>query len=250
MSRPGKLLVGCCGFPLSLARYAQIFPVGEVQQTFYQPPMLKTLQKWRAQVPADFEFTLKSWQLITHEASSPTYRRLREELSERKKREVGSFRVNPTLMAAWQRTLECTRALGSRVILFQCPARFAPTEENKANLRGFFREVRREGSARQDGAPFTFVWEPRGAWGSAEVKELCEELDLVHGVDPFQQEPVTTGLGYFRLHGRTGYRYRFTNKDLDRLVEMAQLRTPCYVLFNNISMLEDARRFLQAASQR
>ena len=56
------LRVGCCGFPQPLERYAQTFAVVEVQRTFYQPPLLRTLVKWRARVPGGFEFTLKAWQ--------------------------------------------------------------------------------------------------------------------------------------------------------------------------------------------
>lgn len=48
----GGLRVGCCGFPTSFARYAQTFPAVEVQQTFYQPPALKTLARWKSQAPA------------------------------------------------------------------------------------------------------------------------------------------------------------------------------------------------------
>jgi len=39
-----------------------------------------------------------------------------------------------------------------------------------------------------------------------------------------------------------------TDDDLKRLLELAQSRPSCYVLFNNISMLEDARRFQQLCS--
>jgi uncharacterized protein YecE (DUF72 family) len=243
LTMAANLRVGCCGFPQALSRYARAFSVVEVQQTFYQPPLAKTLDKWRALVPAEFEFTLKAWQLITHEASSPTYRRLREKLTREQRREAGAFRVNSTVLSAWRRTLECAQALRSRVILFQCPARFAPTEENKQNLRAFFREVKRTWPAQQPAGSDTFVWEPRGEWKPEEIQELCEELGLVHGVDPFQHAPRTADLGYFRLHGRTGYRYRYTDEDLARLLELAGSRQPCYVLFNNISMLDDARRF-------
>lgn len=243
-----ELRVGCCGFPVGLAQYAIDFEVAEVQQTFYQPPMLKTLQKWRGQVPENFEFTLKAWQLITHQANSPTYRRLRENLGDRQRREAGAFRINATVMAAWQRTLECAQALGSRVILFQCPASFLPTPENKANLRAFFHEVRRANGSGRTTNWLTCVWEPRGKWQAVEIQEVCEELGLVHGVDPFQQPPMTKRLGYFRLHGRAGYRYRYTDADLGELLEMAMRREPCYVLFNNMTMLEDARRFQRLAS--
>ncbi len=197
MGTPRELLVGCCGFPTSLARYAEIFPAVEVQQTFYQPPLPRTLEKWRSQVPEGFEFTLKAWQLITHEGSSPTYRRLREKLSDQQRREVGAFRVNSTVMAAWRRTFECAQILRSRVILFQCPARFTPSPANKANLRAFFRELGRGTSRRRAEEAMTYVWEPRGEWKPDDVRELCEELALVEGVDPFQREPSTGTLGYF-----------------------------------------------------
>lgn len=244
-----ELRIGCCGFPSSLARYAGEFQVVEVQQTFYQPPLPRTLEKWRNQVTQQFEFTLKAWQLITHEASSPTYRRLRERLGGQQKREVGRFRLGSTVMAAWQRTLESARILRCRVILFQCPASFTPTLENKSNLRAFFAEIRR--GATMGGAPddLTFVWEPRGEWKPEEVGELCQELKLVHGVDPFVQGPQTKGLGYLRLHGRGGSRYRYTDDDLRQLLETVRGPIPSYVLFNNLSMLEDARRFLEIASR-
>jgi uncharacterized protein YecE (DUF72 family) len=243
MSRQIDLRVGCCGFSVALARYAETFSVVEVQQTFYQPPQLRTLEKWRSQTSPKFEFTLKAWQLITHEAGSPTYRRLREKLNDRQKREAGDFRASATVMAAWQRTLQCAQALSSRLILFQCPARFSPTRENKNNLRGFFHELNRQAGQRGGEKHLTFAWEPRGEWKPEEVGELCGELGLVHAVDPFQHAPVTSGLAYFRLHGRSGYRYRFTDSDLGQLMAVACRYASCYVLFNNISMFEDAGKF-------
>lgn len=176
---PHELRVGCCGFPTSLARYAQIFSAVEVQQTFYQPPALPTVEKWKSRVPTGFEFTLKGWQLITHGAGSPTYRRLREKVTDQQRRQAGTFRVNPTVMAAWHRTLECARALRSRLILFQCPARFTPTRENKANVRAFFCEIDRESPRGKGDKQLIYIWEPRGAWETEEIEELCQELGLV-----------------------------------------------------------------------
>ena len=40
----------------------------EVQQTFYEPPRDGTMRRWRALAPVDFEFTIKAWQLVTHDA--------------------------------------------------------------------------------------------------------------------------------------------------------------------------------------
>ncbi len=66
--------VGLCGFTMSALRYPSYFRVVEVQQTFYQPPTANVITRWRTQMPASFEFTVKAWMLITHLAKSPTYR--------------------------------------------------------------------------------------------------------------------------------------------------------------------------------
>jgi uncharacterized protein YecE (DUF72 family) len=90
--RGATIRIGCCGWTESQAKYFQHFSAIEVQRTFYQPPRLQTLVKWRASAPLEFEFTLKAWQLITHEPSSPTYRRLKTPIPEKIKSRYGAFR--------------------------------------------------------------------------------------------------------------------------------------------------------------
>ncbi|MCR4406431.1 MAG: DUF72 domain-containing protein [Anaerolineae bacterium] len=232
--------VGCCGFPRRKAEYAEHFSVVEVQQTFYQPPHLSTAQRWRAEVPSTFEFTLKAWQLITHQPASPTYRRLKESIPADAQDRCGAFRPTREVYAAWERTWEIAEALQARLVLFQCPASFTPTDEHIANMRAFFTEVKRGG--------LIFAWEPRGAWPDEMVAALCQELDLIHTVDPFQRWPVTSRLAYFRLHGKTGYRYRYTDEDLACLLEWCRRFDAAYCLFNNISMWEDGLRMIQCAT--
>src|SRR5215211_4148447 len=128
MSLNKRVKVGCCGFRMAMAEYVAHFQVVEVQQTFYQPPQVQTLERWRAEAPKDFEFTLKAWMLITHEARSPTYRRLKRELTEEEREQCGSFRPTPMVREAWDVTLACARALKARRVLFQCPASFRPTK--------------------------------------------------------------------------------------------------------------------------
>lgn len=105
-----RIAVGTCGFSKAKADYARLFSCVEVQQTFYQPPQVATLERWRRAVPTDFEFAVKAWQLITHEATSPTYRRLKTALSEARKSEVGFFKPTTLVGEAWQVTLACARA--------------------------------------------------------------------------------------------------------------------------------------------
>src|SRR5690606_5830492 len=105
-----------------------------------------------------FEFTIKAWQLITHEPKSPTYRRLRAHVPRNRRDRYGSFRPTDEVLAAWQTTRDAAKALHSRVIIFQCPASFTATDSNIANMRAFFHAIR------ADAADFVLGWEPRGNW--------------------------------------------------------------------------------------
>lgn len=210
----------------------------EVQQTFYKPPQLVTAQRWREEAPASFCFTVKAWQLITHEPSSPTYRRAGRPLAGSPEH-YGAFRPSAEVSAAWLRTREIALALRASVVLFQCPASFWPTAENLANMWRFFLEADRAGMA--------FAWEPRGQWPDGLVRSLCDELRLIHAVDPFARQPVTADIAYFRVHGVTGYRHRFTDEELRRLLNWCRGYEEVYCLFNNVGMWEDATRFLELA---
>jgi len=227
--------VGCCGFRLSRAEYFARFPVVEVQQTFYQPPRAETLRGWRGEAPTDFEFTIKAWMLITHEARSPTYRRLKRELTEEEREEAGSFRPTRAVREAWEATRACAEALGTRRILFQCPASFRPAPENVRNLRRFFSSTSRD--------RFVFLWEPRGDWPRELIRELCDELDLAHVVDPLVERTVTPRRCYFRLHVRRGGRKTYEDEELAELYSTLPRGETSYVLFNNVRMAEDAGRF-------
>jgi len=239
--------IGTCGFGIGRAKYVQVFSCVEVQHTFYQPPRVSTLERWRAEAPPDFEFVLKAWQLITHDSKSPTYRRLKKKLSESEKREAGYFRSTAIVKEAWEVTLACAHALKARTILFQCPASFKQTKENIANLENFFSAIDRHRPGHKPNAKLNFGWEPRGDWDTSVVKGLCEDLNLWHVVDPFNVKSATPANLYFRLHGKGGWRYEYEQSELVELAAMlpnrvAKTGAP-YVFFNNARMTQDAVRF-------
>src|ERR671914_2841460 len=142
------LKIGLCGFTIGAAAYFKQFEVVEVQQTFYDPPPRATLERWRAQAPATFEFTMKAWQVITHAGTSRTYRRLRSPFSDAQRAEAGGFRVNDTVLGAWETTLACARILRATAILFQCPPSFRATPENTDAMRRFFSTICRPADVR------------------------------------------------------------------------------------------------------
>ncbi len=237
-----ELKVGCCGwsylrgedvgetewrarYPHKLALYAAHFELVEVNSTFYRLPKPSTAEKWRELVDSvdpDFEFTVKAYRGLTHEAR---------------------FR-GQAAREGFAGTLGIARALRARVVLIQTPASFGPTPDNIAALEEFLGGF--------GGHGFTLVWEPRGRWEAERelVERICRKYDLVHCADPFKSTPVLTApLTYLRLHGAPPgermYRYTYTDDDLRWLAsEIRKLGVEeVYLLFNNITMYRDALRF-------
>jgi uncharacterized protein YecE (DUF72 family) len=248
MKTQPDIKIGCCGFPVGKQEYYAHFGVIEVNVTFYQPPKISTLTRWRQEAPKDFEFVLKAWQLITHHCGCPTYRRLRTRIPEAKRRFYGNFKPTDEVFEAWDATLECARTLEAKLVLFQTPPVFGPTAENVSNMRRFFKKAKRK--------DLVFVWEPRGKWleSGEDIKEICQDLGLIHcAIDPFRYKPLFGGLNYFRLHGRIesghiDYDYQYGHGELRRLFDMCGGKES-YCMFNNSAMYEDALRFLNVAAK-
>ncbi len=218
--------VGCCGFPVAMKKYFESFEVVEVQKTFYKPPSVETAKKWRNSAPESFEFTVKAWQVITHPPSSPTYRKAKLEI-----KDGGFFKPIKEVFEAWEVTREIAKALRASFILFQTPKSFTDSDENIKNMREFFGSVERE---------FIFGFEPRG-WRAERIREVCEELNLIHVVDPFVSQQLYGDIAYFRLHG-FNYKHKYSDEELRKLLDFCT-KDVCYVMFNNVHMFDDAMRF-------
>ena len=233
--------IGLCGFTMAIADYPLYFPVVEIQHTFYEPPRNEVMSRWLAQTPPSLEYTMKVWQLVTHAANSPTYRKMKSVL--KAGAEPGWFRDSAAVQEGWRRSLECAQLLGATALLFQCPASFTPTDENVVRMRRFFERIERPHAR--------LLWEPRGA---AWVKQrdlalsLCRDLGLVHVVDPFVTAPEPGHPVYWRLHGIGSARHSYTAGELQQLREMLERAAgtgASYVMFNNLPRVGDAKRFAQ-----
>lgn len=222
-----------------MKNYAVHFPVVEVQSTFYEPPRDSVMMKWRATTPPFLEYTMKVWQLVTHSARSPTYRRMKRSLAPTD--DPGEFRDSAAVEEGWRRSLECAQVLSATAMLFQSPASFRPDPENVRRLTVFFERIRRPRAR--------LLWEPRGPqWvkNAGRAASLCRDLDLVHVVDPFVTTPVANAPVYWRLHGIASAHHSYTDDQLRQLHWMLQDTTQgeaAYVLFNNLPRINDAQRF-------
>ncbi|MCS7142902.1 MAG: DUF72 domain-containing protein [Aigarchaeota archaeon] len=241
-----SVLIGCCGFPVPKRIYLEDFNLVELQYTFYKLPRTSTVKKWREEVPRDFTFTVKAFQGITHPPSSPTWRRSNVKPNSR----YGNLQPTEEVFRSWSSTLEICRILDAPICVIQTPYSFEENERNVKNIKEFFRTVELD--------DLKIAFEFRG-WSRDTVRDLCSRLNLIHVVDPFVSTPSWTlngEIAYFRLHGSPPgphpYVYRYTNADLLRLLDLV-INTEArivYVLFNNVGMFEDARRFKKLLSRR
>ncbi|MDW8011025.1 MAG: DUF72 domain-containing protein, partial [Sulfolobales archaeon] len=247
-------LVGCCGFCLSRSKYYSTFKVVELQETFYDIVNEEKLKLLRSEAPGDFVFSIKAYQGVTHDLSSPTWRRSRRRLSEDMENRVGLLRPTQENLNLWEEVVREAKVLRARVVVVQTPPSFRYSDENFRNAMEFFSvAVRRD---------FVVGWEPRGSWleNLQAVRKIVESYsNLIHVVDLFKVKPVVVkGVSYIRLHGigerEVNYNYKYTDEDLKTLCgmvgELATSSREVYVMFNNISMAVDAQRFNTICSMR
>ncbi len=74
-----------------MKKYFEDFSLVEIQKTFYSFPKTSTVKKWREKAKEDFEFTIKASQLITHDPSSPTYKKAKIEIPKDRRDKYGFF---------------------------------------------------------------------------------------------------------------------------------------------------------------
>jgi uncharacterized protein YecE (DUF72 family) len=189
-----------------LAHYTTMFPVVEVNSSFYNLPAEASFDRWREESPAEFVFVLKASRYITH------IRRLRDP-----KDPVSLF---------WSRAVRLKDKLGP--ILFQLPPRFRADVEL---LRGFLAvlpgEMRPAFEFRDD------------SWQQDPVLESLDRAGAawVMADRPGAKVPqiVTGGWSYIRFHqGRIihpGYTRAKLRAWADRIAELPA--RDVYAFFNN-----------------
>ena len=207
-----------------MKKYQENFCLVELNTTFYRYPRMATVSRWRNEAPENFEFTVKTHQDISHKFE---------------------FKIEPSLKA-FEQMNEICKALKARILLIQTPGSFRPDKLRDAHK--FFDKIGREG--------LVVVWETRGSsWDEPAMREkltkMLQEFDVPHVTDPLKATPTyTSDIVYFRLHGlgERMYYYQYADEELRRLYAFVKpleaKGKEVYVFFNNLSMFDDALRFM------
>lgn len=198
-----KVYIGCSGwnykewrgdfYPEELPQkkwleyYASIFNTVEVNNTFYRLPKESTLENWEAQVPADFNFTLKGSRYVTQ------MKKLKDPEDSLKKFEA--------VASAMKKKLSC--------ILWQLPPNLHRNDEKLIN---FCKVVKPENKN---------VMEFRhDSWFHPEVYEILERFKIhfcsISSPELPEDMIITGGVGYVRFHGKgkDWYNYYYSKEEL------------------------------------
>ena len=185
-----------------LSYYATKLRAVEINNTFYRLPQPSMLENWKAQVPADFRFSVKASQKITH------FKRLKESGEETKY------------------LLETASALGDRLgpILFQLPPNM---KKDLARLEDFLQHLSPKTQA-------TFEFR-HPSWFDDDVLDLLRSQNRALCISDTDDLPVshidrTADWGYLRLR-----RVNYAEKDLSEWLRRvrAQNWSTAYVFFKH-----------------
>ncbi|MCI4322457.1 MAG: DUF72 domain-containing protein [Thermoplasmata archaeon] len=196
-----------------LRHYADLFPIVEVNSTFYHLPTVSVVGSWVRRTPSGFRFAVKFPQTITHE------RRL-----------VGADGELREFLRVVRPLTEAGRLVGA---LLQLPPSLA---FDAAIVRSFYESIPAE-------LPVAVEFR-QASWTSPESLELLKEFRLAYSVVDEPLLPislhVTGSFSYVRWHGHgtpLWYDYTYSPAELARWIprirQLAEDGRPVYGFFNN-----------------
>jgi uncharacterized protein YecE (DUF72 family) len=201
----------------SLRVYSRIFNFVEVNYTFYKYPSMGMVEHWRRIVPADFTFSVRCHQDLTHR--------------------IGLKPVEEAY-AVFSQMIGICRVLNAPFLHLETPPRYNFDEQKIKDVREFFEGVNLKG--------IRLAWEMR-AKPTLEVVNLMEELGVVHSVDLSKETPAfKSDVAYTRLFGKGKHNiYQFTDEELEEIDQKIVKSEAKIVVasFHGLRMITDAARF-------
>jgi uncharacterized protein YecE (DUF72 family) len=217
------LLVGAGGWAYfqvhnkpPLKAYSEVFGFVEVNSTFYEYPNLRTVEGWRRIVPADFTFSVRCHQDLTHL--------------------IGIKPVDEAY-AVFYKMKACCSALEAPFLVLETPASQVLDAKGVEDARSFFSSISVDG--------LRLVWEYRAPF-TTEIGDLMQDFGIVQSVDLSIQKPLLDqDVVYSRVFGKGKHNlYQFTDEELveiEKNAQKPQVKT-IVVSFHGARMYNDAAR--------
>ena len=202
---------------LPLKAYSELFNFVEVNYTFYEYPQSRLVESWRRTVSADFIFSVRCHQDLTHR--------------------VGFVPTNQANEIFLQMQQYC-KILNSSFLVLETPATYSINKENEKDLQDFFSSLSLGG--------LRLVWEYRAPINQT-VIDLMQNFGIIQCVDLSKQKPCfNLDITYSRLFGKGRHNiYQFTDDELKEINQKAeQTNSKTVVLsYHGAKMNTDAARF-------
>lgn len=176
--------VGCVGFPVGRDRYWRSLSFVEAR-TGEAMPRESTLAEWRAGAPAQAEFAVQAYRLITHGREDRGFPPAGRRLTPARQNHCGGFRASLEVHEAWMSTKTAAEILGARIVVFETPASFVPGPDRLLDFYRFFKALPR--------GRFSYVWHPRAREWEGRADKVCAELGLVRAFDPLRERAPDRG---------------------------------------------------------
>ncbi len=196
-----------------LQAYSEIFNFVEVNSTFYRYPPIQMVEKWRRSVPADFTFSVRCHQDLTHK--------------------IG---LKPTDEAyeVFYKAKTIAQTLQTPYLVLETP----PSYTINSQTADFLSSLNTKG--------LNLIWEYR-AKHNPQVTKFMQDFAIINCIDLSVQEPsYNLEVTYSRLFGKGKHNiYQFTNNELEAIGQKAQQSgsKKTVLSFHGSRMYSDAARF-------
>jgi uncharacterized protein YecE (DUF72 family) len=202
-----------------LKEYSKVFNFVEANNTFYEYPDTRTVERWRRTVPKDFTFTVRCNQDLTHR--------------------IGLRPVDEAYEVFAKMIVVC-RILDAPFLHLETPASYVLDEENLEDAEDFLSAV--------DFKSVRLAWEIRSPVNE-EALNFMRDFNIVQSVDLSKEEPAfKSDTVYTRLFGKGKHNiYQFTDDELEEIDQkILKLEVKKAIIsFHGIKMNTDAIRFKQ-----
>ncbi len=233
------LRLGCAGFPVGRDRYWRSFSFVEAR-TGEVMPREATLAEWRSGAPAEAEFSIQAFRLITHGREDRGFPPAGKKMTPARQLQCGGFRESLEVHEAWMSTKTAAELLGAKTIVFDTPAAFQPGPDRLRDLYRFFKALAR--------GRFTCVWHPRGKSWDRLADKVCAELGLVRAFDPVMERPPERGA--FRYLRPMGPRSGGMSAENLAVIRKASEGKPSYLVLSHRDAFRDAERMAAGGGTR
>ena len=202
-----------------LKAYSEVFNFVEVNYTFYEYPDNLMVEQWRRTVPADFTFSVRCHQDLTHE--------------------IGLKPIDEAYTVLGKMKIYCD-ILESPFLVLETPASYVINREEAQNARKLFSSF--------NFRDVNLVWEIRSPV-TEEALNLMRDFNMIECVDLSIKSPsVESDIVYSRLFGKGNHNiWQFTDDEfltIDHEVVSIKPRIAA-MSYHGVKMNIDAARYMQ-----